>query len=63
MRVTVRRLLACLAALAGCLQAGAALAEHVNVNKVDGVLSAATADFVQKAIDLSEADGANALLI
>jgi len=36
---------------------------HVNVVEVDGVISAATADFIQKSIDASEEDGALALLV
>ena len=40
-----------------------ARAQHVNVIVIDGVISAATADFVEKAIGQSEEDGAVALLI
>lgn len=40
-----------------------ARAQHVNVIVIDGVISAATADFVEKAIGQSESDGAVALLI
>ncbi len=57
------RLLPMLAWLLVWLGSGAALAAHVNVIEVDGVISAATADFVQKAIDQSEEEGAVALLI
>jgi membrane-bound serine protease (ClpP class) len=52
-----------LALLLVWLGASAALAAHVNFIEVKGVISAATADFVQKAIDQSEGDGAVALLI
>jgi membrane-bound serine protease (ClpP class) len=41
----------------------AAGASHVNHIEVDGVISAATADFIQGAIDRSEAEQASALLI
>jgi membrane-bound serine protease (ClpP class) len=58
-----RRFLPTLALLLVCLGSGAALAAHVNVIEVEGIISAATADFVQKAIDQSEEEGANALLI
>ena len=58
-----QRLLPMLAWLLVWLGSGAALAAHVNVIEVDGVISAATADFVQKAIDQSEEEGAVALLI
>jgi len=51
-------------ALAALLLANSpARASHVNVIVIDGVISAATADFVEKAIGLSEEDGAVALLI
>ena len=40
-----------------------ARAGHVNVMVIDGVISAATADFVEKSIGVSEEDGALALLI
>jgi membrane-bound serine protease (ClpP class) len=55
-----RTLLACLAVLLG---ATAARAEHLNVIEIDGVISAATADFVEKAIAQSEEDRAVALLV
>jgi len=58
-----RRLLPMLTWLLVWLGSGAALAAHVNVIEIDGVISAATADFVQKAIDQSEEEGAVALLI
>jgi len=58
-----RRFLPILALLLVWLASGAALAAHVNVIEVEGVISAATADFVQKAIDQSEEEGAVALLI
>ncbi len=40
-----------------------AQAVHLNVIQIEGVISPATADFVEKAIRQSEADGASALLI
>ena len=49
--------------LALLLGVAPARAEHVNTIVVDGVISAATADFVEKAIAESETDGAAALLI
>jgi membrane-bound serine protease (ClpP class) len=60
----VKRLLLPVLALLGVWLGGAsAWAAHVNVIEIEGVISAATADFVQKAIDQSEEDGAIALLI
>ncbi len=56
-------MIATLALLAVVLAATPAAAGHVNVVEVDGVISAATADFIEKAIDQSEEDGALALLV
>ncbi len=58
-----RRLLLTLVLVPVWLGSGAALAAHFNVIEVSGVINAATADFVQKAIDQSEEEGALALLI
>lgn len=51
------------APLLGLLAASPVRAEHVNVIVVDGVISAATADFIEKALAQSESDGALALVI
>lgn len=57
------------AALLGCVLALTLLAApvraagHVNQIEVEGVISAATADFIGRALAASEADGAEALLI
>ena len=63
MSARVRRLGTWVAALFACGLAGAAGATHVNRIEVEGVISAATADFIQGAIDQSEAEEASALLI
>lgn len=63
MNARLRGSRALLAALFVCGLAGAAGATHVNHIEVDGVISAATADFIQGAIDRSEGEGASALLI
>ena len=62
MRVSFRsaRLLGVL--LAGLALAGTAGASHVNTIEVDGVISAATADFIENAIAKSEEEGARAAL-
>ncbi len=57
------RRLALLALGLWALGALPARAEHVNVIEVDGVITAATADVIEKAIAQSEGDGALALLI
>lgn len=56
----------CCAALVGLvvlLAATGAGAEHINQVEVDGVISAATADRIEKAIALSSEEGAAALLV
>jgi membrane-bound serine protease (ClpP class) len=62
-RAWLRSLRVWVAALSVCGLAGAAGASHVNHIVVDGVISAATADFIEGAIDRSESEGASALLI
>ena len=46
-----------------CMGSGSASAGHVNEIEIEGVISAATAKFIEKAIAQSEADGAEAVLI
>ena len=46
-----------------CMASGSATAGHVNEIEIDGVISAATAKFIEKVIALSEEDGAEAVLI
>ncbi len=46
-----------------CVGSGTASAGHVNQIEIDGVISTATAKFIEKAIAQSEADGAEAVLI
>ena len=46
-----------------CMGSGSANAGHVNEIEIEGVISAATAKFIEKAIAQSEADGAEAVLI
>jgi membrane-bound serine protease (ClpP class) len=60
--VTRRAGAAALAALAW-LAAAPAAASHVNLATVDGSINPASSDYLQKAIEQSEADGAAALLI
>jgi len=52
-----------LALLVAAMRSATALAGHVNVIEIDGVISAATADFIEKSIAQSEEDGAAALLV
>ena len=52
-----------LALLVAAMRSATALAGHVNVIEIDGVISAATADFIEKSIAQSEEDGADALLV
>jgi len=46
-----------------CMGSGSASAGHVNEIVIEGVISAATAKFIEKTIAQSEADGAEAVLI
>ncbi len=46
-----------------CMGSGSASAAHVNEIVIEGVISAATAKFIEKTIAQSEADGAEAVLI